>query len=133
MKKTDANPFLANTWMPNYAAMTPEQCAQVLETSIPQAERAFKVVEKQLEISWRGLVLAPIQATLVPFETWSILCHLTSVISNDEWRAVEERFQPAIIALSQQISQSKAMYEGMLTLLEQDKKLKPWQRHILES
>ena len=133
MKKTDANPFLDTAWMPNYAAMTPEQCAKVLEESIPQAERAFKVVEKQLDISWKGLVIAPMQATLVPFNAWSILCHLTSVISNDEWRAVEERFQPAIIALSQQISQSKAMYEGMLTLLEQDKKLKPWQRHVLES
>ena len=131
--KTAKNPFLATDWMPNYAAMTPEQCAAVLEESIPAAERAFKVVEKQLDISWRGLVLAPSEAVRVPFETWGILCHLTSVISNDAWRAVEERFQPAIIALSQTVSQSKALYEGMLSLLEQDKKLKPWQRHILES
>lgn len=131
--KTVKNPFLSNDWMPNYAAMTPELCATVLEESIPAAERAFKVVEKQLDISWRGLILAPAEAVRVPFETWGILCHLTSVISNDEWRAVEERFQPAIIALSQLVAQSKALYEGMLSLLEQDKKLKPWQRHILES
>lgn len=131
--KTVKNPFLSNDWMPNYAAMTPELCATVLEESIPAAERAFKVVEKQLDISWRGLILAPAEAVRVPFETWGILCHLTSVISNDEWRAVEERFQPAIIALSQLVSQSKALYEGMLSLLEQDKKLKPWQRHVLDS
>lgn len=131
--KKETNPFLATAWMPNYAAMTPELCAAVLSEAIPQAERAFKVVEKQLDISWRGLMIAPIQATRVPFETWGVLCHLTSVISNDAWRKVEETYQPAIIALSQQISQSKAMYEGMLTLLETDKKLKPWQRHILES
>lgn len=131
--KTVKNPFLSNDWMPNYAAMTPELCASVLEESIPAAERAFKVVEKQLDISWRGLILAPAEAVRVPFETWGILCHLTSVISNDEWRAVEERFQPAIIALSQLVSQSKALYEGMLSLLEQDKKLKPWQRHVLDS
>lgn len=131
--KTVKNPFLSNDWMPNYAAMTPELCATVLEESIPVAERAFKVVEKQLDISWRGLILAPAEAVRVPFETWGILCHLTSVISNDEWRAVEERFQPAIIALSQLVSQSKALYEGMLSLLEQDKKLKPWQRHVLDS
>lgn len=131
--KTVKNPFLSNDWMPNYAAMTPELCASVLEESIPAAERAFKVVEKQLDISWRGLILAPAEAVRVPFETWGILCHLTSVISNDEWRAVEERFQPAIIALSLLVSQSKALYEGMLSLLEQDKKLKPWQRHVLDS
>jgi oligopeptidase A len=131
--ETAKNPFLSESWMPDYAAMTPEQCAAVLEESIPRAERAFKVVEKQLDISWRGLVQAPAEAVRVPFETWGILCHLTSVISNDEWRAVEERFQPAIIALSQTVSQSKALYEGMLSLLEQDKKLKPWQRHILDS
>lgn len=131
--KTEKNPFLSNDWMPNYAAMTPEQCAAVLEESIPQAERAFKMVEKQLDISWRGLVVAPMLAVRTPFNVWSVLCHLTSVISNDEWRAVEERFQPAIIALSQLVSQSKSCYEGMLSLLDQDKKLKPWQRHILES
>ena len=131
--KNEKNPFLSDDWMPNYAAMTPAQCAAVLEETIPQAERAFKVVEKQLDISWRGLILAPMIAVRKPFDAWAALCHLTSVVSNDEWRAVEERFQPAIIALSQTVFQSKACYEGMLSLLAQDKTLAPWQRHVLES
>lgn len=131
--KKETNPFRLKSWMPHYAAMTPALCAEVLEEALPQAERAFKMVEKQADISWRGLMIASSQAVQVPFETWGSLCHLNSVISNDEWRKVEEKYQPAIIALSQLVAQSKVMYEGMLSLLETDKKLKPWQRHVLES
>ena len=125
------NPFLGTTWMPDYAAMTPELCVAAFEETLPKAERAFRLVEKQLDISWRGLVLAPQEAVRAPFEVWATLCHLTSVVNSDEWRAIEERFQPQIIALSQLFSQSKALYEGMLSLLATGT-LEPWQRHVVE-
>ena len=129
--KQSVNPFLDDAWMPNYAAMTPELCEQALREALPKAERAFAFVEKQLDISWRGLVLAPMQALRAPFSVWSILSHLTSVIQNEAWRKVEETWQPAIIELGQKAAQSRRIYEGLLALLESDTLL-PWQRHVVE-
>ncbi len=125
------NPFLDEAWMPKYDAMTPEACNAAMEEVLPQAERAFKFVEKSLDISWQGLILAPMQAVEKPFDIWGKLTHLSSVVNSDEWRAAEERWQPAIIALSQMVSQSKAIYEGMLSL-QATVKLEPWQQHVLE-
>ncbi len=124
------NPFFATTWMPRYDAMTPALCTAALEQALPQAERAFRLVEKQLDITWHGLVIAPMLATKPLFDTWGTLCHLTSVISTDEWRAVEETWQPKVVTLIQQVTQSKALYEGLLSLLATGT-LKPWQRHVV--
>ncbi len=129
--KQSVNPFLDNAWMPNYAAMTPELCEQALRETLPKAERALSFVEKQLDISWQGLVLAPMQALRAPFSVWGILTHLTSVVQNDAWRKVEETWQPAIIELGQKAAQSRRIYEGLLALLESDTLL-PWQRHVVE-
>ncbi len=125
------NPFLDDAWMPKYDAMTPEACNEAMEQVLPQAERAFRFVEKSLDISWKGLILAPMLAVQKPFEIWGKLCHLSSVVNSDGWRAAEERWQPAIIGLSQMVSQSKAIYEGMLSLAA-TAKLEPWQVHVLE-
>ncbi len=128
---TQKNPFFDDAWMPKYDAMTPELCCAALEEVLPKAERAFRVVEKQLDISWHGLVIAPQEAVRKPFEIWGALCHLSSVVNSEAWRAAEMRWQPTIIALAQQVSQSKALYEGMLSLRE-TASLEPWQRHVLE-
>ena len=125
-----ANPFLDTAWMPKYDAMTPELCEAALQETLPKAERAFAFVEKQLDISWQGLVLAPMQAVRAPFEIWSKLSHLTSVVNSEAWRKVELTWQPTIIELGQKVSQSKRIYEGLLALQEDDT-LQPWQRHVL--
>ena len=129
--KQPVNPFLDNAWMPNYAAMTPELCEQALRDALPKAERAFAFVEKQLDISWRGLILAPHEALRQVFSIWGILTHLTSVIQDESWRKVEETWLPAIIELGQKAAQSTRLYEGLLSLLDGDTLL-PWQRHVVE-
>lgn len=129
--KQPVNPFLDNAWMPNYAAMTPELCEQALRDALPKAERAFAFVEKQLDISWRGLILAPHEALRPVFSIWGILTHLTSVIQDESWRKVEETWLPAIIELGQKAAQSTRLYEGLLSLLDGDTLL-PWQRHVVE-
>lgn len=125
------NPFLDPSWMPRYDAMTPEAAAEALELTLPKAEQAFRTVEKQLDISWQGLVVAPNEAVRAPFDVWGMLTHLTSVVNSEAWRKVEETYQPRIIALAQIASQSRPLYEGMLALAE-DASLKSWQRHVLD-
>ncbi len=130
MSAQSKNPFLEDRWMPRYDAMTPALCAAALEEVLPQAERAFGFVEKTLDISWQGLMVAPMVAVRRAFDVWGMLGHLSSVVNSDEWRAVEEQWQPAIIALSQRLAQSRALYEGMKAL-EESKDLTAWQRHVL--
>ncbi|MEG2464775.1 MAG: M3 family metallopeptidase [Kiritimatiellia bacterium] len=129
-KASSENCMMSSSWMPNYEAMTPALAIEAFEASLPKAEQAFRNVEKQLEISWRGLVVAPFLAVRAPFELWSMLSHLTSVVNSEAWRAVEQTYQPRIIALSQCVSQSKALYEGMLSLAE-DSTLPSWQQHVV--
>ncbi len=131
MSTKTTNPFLDDAWMPKYDAMTPELCSEALEAVLPQAERAFKFVEKTMDISWHGLMVAPSLAVQKPFDIWGKLCHLSSVVNSDAWREAEERWQPAIIALSQTVSQSKTIYEGMLSL-QATGDLTAWQKHVLE-
>ena len=130
MSTTVSNPFCSDAWMPQYDAMTPELCEAALKVSLPKAEQAFSFVEKQLDISWHGLIIAPMLATREPFEIWGVLSHLTSVVNSEAWRSIETRWQPAIIALSLKVSQSKRLYEGMLSLQEHPD-LTAWQRHVL--
>ena len=125
------NPFLDESWMPKYDAMTPEACIEAFESELPKAEQAFKVAEKQLDISWHGLMIAPLKAVHKPFHVWSILSHLTSVVNSPAWREVEEKLQPKVIALSQMVAQSKKIYEAMLSLQAQGT-LEPWQQHVVD-
>lgn len=124
------NPFLEDCWMPRYAAMTPELCVAAFERELPEAQRAFENVIKRLDISWQGLVLDPMIATRKLFGIWGMLAHLISVVNSDAWRKVEETWQPKLIAVGQMISQSKPLYEGLLSLLEL-KTLTPWQTHVV--
>ncbi len=129
-KQPKVNPFLDTTWMPRYAEMTPALCREALEASLPEAERALEMVEKQLDISWNGLVIKPMLAVRQLFDVWGHLAHLTSVINNDEWREVQEAWQTKIVIFAQKCSQSKPLYEGLLSLLEMDT-LAPWQKHVV--
>lgn len=124
------NPFLDDGWMPKYDAMTPEACAAAMEAALPAAERAFESVERRLDVSWQGLVVAPALALRAPFEAWGALCHLTSVVNSPAWREQEEKWQAPIIALSQRAAQSRPLYEGLMALKD-DPALAPWQRHVV--
>ncbi len=126
------NPFLDTAWMPKYDAMTPALAEAALEQTLPEAEAAFEALERKLEPTWDGLMVAPGKAVRTPFEVWGMLTHLTSVVNSDEWRAVEEKFQPRIIQLSQRVAQSKPLYDGMVAL-EKAGGLADWQAHVLAS
>jgi oligopeptidase A len=125
----EVNPFLEDCWRPRYVDMTPELCVAAFEAELPEAERAFENVVKRLDISWQGLVLDPMIATRKLFSVWGTLSHLSSVVNSDGWRAVEAEWRPKLIAFVQVISQSKPLYEGLLSLLEMDT-LEPWQKHV---
>lgn len=128
--KPVVNPFVEDCWMPRYAAMTPELCVAAFEQELPEAQRAFDNVIKRLDISWQGLVLDPMMATRKLFGIWGMLGHMMSVVNSAEWRAVEEAWQPKLIAFVQILSQSKPLYEGLLSLLDM-KILTPWQTHVV--
>ena len=128
---TTKNPFLDAPWMPRYDAMTPELCVAALEATVPAAERAFKAAARKPEISWEGLMVRPMLALRPAFEVWGMLCHLTSVVNSEAWRAVEAAWLPRLVALGQLAAQSRAIYEGLGALLAGDA-LEPWQRHVAE-
>ena len=129
---TTTNPFLDETWMPRYDAMTPELCAEALAAALPAARRALGRAERRPETSWEGLLVAPMLAVRPVFEIWGALSHLTSVANTEAWRAVEAAWLPKVVALSQRLSQSRAIYEGLTALLAEGKGLEPWQRHVAE-
>ena len=131
MKASEQNAFLGTAWMPRYDAMTPEACEAALAATVPAAERAFRAVERRLDVSWEGLVVAPALALRPPLEVWGTLCHLTSVVNSEAWRKVEAAWQPKILALLYRQAQSRPLYEGLMALAESGD-LEPWQRHVVE-
>ncbi|HQA39143.1 MAG TPA: M3 family metallopeptidase, partial [Kiritimatiellia bacterium] len=129
------SPFLNIPYYPAFDRMTPEDAATAFESLLADATRAVDALERGHTPTWTGL-MRPLHDACHPlFDAWGLLGHMLSVMNSDAWRRVHEALQPALVAFSLRVGQSRAFYASYRALRDADRNvpcLTPVQRRILE-
>ena len=95
----------------DWAGFTPEFAAAELPRLLEAAEASVAAVESSSDTTYEGFVWALDDATRGLYRTWGRVAHMLSVMNSQEWRRVEEEFQPKIVEFSLRVSQSRALYD----------------------
>ena len=118
---------------PDWGRFTPEQAAAELPRLLAASEASVAALEASAPTTYEGLVDALDDATRDLYRTWGQVTHLTSVMNSDAWRAVEEGFQPQLVAFSLRVGQSRPIYRAAKAILSEAEGLglTPVRRRIL--
>ena len=118
---------------PDWGRFTPEQAAAELPRLLAASEASVAALEASAPTTYEGLVDALDDATRDLYRTWGQVTHLTSVMNADAWRAVEEGFQPQLVAFSLRVGQSRPIYRAAKAILSEAEGLglTPVRRRIL--
>ncbi len=128
------SPFYHIPYYPAFDRMTPESAAPAFDRLLPEAHAAVDALEQALVPTWGGLMRPLHEACHPLYDAWGLLCHMLSVMNNDDWRKAQTALQPEIVAFSQRVGQSRVLYDGYLALQAADRScpcLTPVQRRIL--
>ena len=115
---------------PKWAELTPAKAAAELPELLTEAECAIIDLELGDANTYEELVWRIDDATRDLWRMWGAVTHLLSVMNSEEWRKVEEDFQPQIVEFSLRIGQSRPLYEAAKKLAAAEKN--PIRRRILE-
>ncbi|HRR33788.1 MAG TPA: M3 family metallopeptidase [Kiritimatiellia bacterium] len=130
------SPFLNIPYYPAFDRMTPENAAPAFERLLADANRAIDTLERNhAPPTWAGLMRPLYEACHPLYDAWGLLGHMLSVMNSDGWRRVHESIQPALVAFSLRVGQSRAFYSSYLALRDADRNapcLTPAQRRILD-
>lgn len=129
------SPFLNIPYYPAFDRMTPENAEPAFESLLAEATRAVDALERSHTPTWTGL-MRPLHDACHPlFDAWGLLGHMLSVMNSEAWRRVHEALQPALVAFSLRVGQSRVFYASYRALRDADRNapcLTPVQRRILE-
>ena len=105
------NPFCKVVDFPDFPAMTPAAAEKALPKLLSDAKAAVDKLEKTAMPTWDGFVRPLDDATRTLWYAWGLVKHFLSVLNNDGWRKVQERFQQDVVAFSLRVGQSRRFYE----------------------
>ena len=109
---------------------TAEKAALDIERELKAAETAIVRIEESAPSTYETFVLPLNEATRGLYGTWGRLEHLMIVMNDENWRKVEETYQPQIVGFSLRVGQSKKLYEISKRIAASEKN--PIRRRILE-
>lgn len=104
------NDFLEPSRFPRFDIITPEAADEAFPVLLKDSAAKVDAIEQTAAPEWAA-VAALDEATRALWRAWGIVGHMTGVMNTPEWRAVEEKYQPDVIAFSLRISQSRKFYE----------------------
>ena len=102
--------------LPQWVAFEPATVEEALREALAEAEQRFSALEAEHSPSWTGLMvpLEQLGHALGSLFGWSM--HLLSVEYSDALQAAYDAVREEYVALSNRMSQSRPIYEGMKTL-----------------
>ena len=106
---------------PDWGAFTPEVAARELPRLLESAERVVADIEASEPECFEDLEWRLEDATRPLWECWGMVAHETSVMNSEEWRRIEEDFQPKIVEFSLRVGQSRRLYEHAKAVLRRMK------------
>ena len=96
---------------PDWTGFTPEFAAAELPRLLDESEKRVAAIEQAEPKDYEEFVWALDDATRELWRCWGMVAHMLGVMNSEEWRKVEEEWQPKIVAFSLRVSQSKRLYE----------------------
>lgn len=115
----------------DWSSWTPETASKELETLLEAAEAELRVFEALRPMTYEAFAYAG-TAIRDLYECWGKVSHMLGVMNDEAWRAVEAKYQPALVRFSLRAGQSKPIYESAKRVLAADKTLNATRRRILE-
>ncbi len=114
---------------PNWKSFTPSFASEELTRLIGESEDKVAALERSNAADFETLVYALNDATRELWRIWGMVSHLLGVANSKEWREVEEKFQPQMVAFSLRVGQSRPLYEAAKQVLSRESD--PVRRRIL--
>lgn len=115
----------------DWSSWTPETASKELETLLEAAEAELRVFETLRPMTYEAFAYAG-TAIRDLYECWGKVSHMLGVMNDEAWRAVEAKYQSALVRFSLRAGQSKPIYESAKRVLAADKTLNATRRRILE-
>ena len=117
----------------DWSAFTPESAAAELPRVLDEAERAIAGIEASEPDGYESLVWRLNDAMRPLRRIWGAVSHMLGVMNSDAWRALEEEWQPRVVAFSLRVGQSRRLYDMAKSLLaSQGGVLDPVRRRVLK-
>ena len=105
------NPFINIPEFPDFPAMTPAAAEEAMPKLLADAKARVDAIESGASADWAGFVLALDDAVRPLYEAWGLVGHLLSTCNSEEWRALEAKWQPDIVAFSLRVGQSRKFHD----------------------
>ena len=124
MNSCNNSTLLNNQHLPQFSKFDNQQVENDVNQILSDLKNDFSELEKRIEKETNvnnlyNLVIEEMERIEYPLEFgWGIISHLHSVRNNDELRRVYQKMQPEVIKLSNEISQSEILYNGLKRLSE---------------
>ncbi len=106
--------------LPVWAGIASSDVEPGVTELVDTASAEFAALEESLEPTWAGL-MEPLERIEHRLEAViGAITHLTSVKYSDEMQEAYDAVRPAIVAMSNTMSQSRAVYDAMVALRDSD-------------
>ena len=117
----------------DWGSFTPELAAEDMPRILADAERAVADIEASEPSGYESLVWRLDDAMRPLRRLWGAVSHMMSVMNSEAWRALEDAWQPKVVAFSLRVGQSRRLYDMAKALLSApDGGLDGVQRRVLE-
>ena len=103
---------------PDWSKLTPESAAAELPKLLAKAEKGVAQVEASDPLTFEDFQWRLNDATRELWELWGMVRHMSSVMNSDEWRKVQEEFQPKVVEFSLRVGQSKRLNDQRKSVLQ---------------
>lgn len=101
----------------DWSGFTTQVATLRLSQLLEQSERSVAKIETAQPRTYEDFVWALDDATRELWRVWGAVGHMIGVMNSQEWRKVQEDFQPRMVAFSLRIGQSKSLYDIAKCLL----------------
>ncbi|VVU95726.1 Peptidase family M3 [seawater metagenome] len=134
--KMNNNALLDNTNLPKFSKFDTNLVEEDINLILSNLEKDFLNLEDKIKSEENinnlyNLVIEEMERIEYPLNfAWGIISHLHSVKNNDELRKVYQQMQPNVIKLSNKISQSEILFNGLKRLLDSNILSKERQRIV---
>ncbi len=128
------NPLLAWTLYPDFPAITPAHIAPAMDELLDWCEGEVAAIEAVADPSWET-VMRPLEVVMDRLERiWGVVSTLNNVRNSPELREPYAAGQARVVAFSNRVLQSRALYESYRRIRETSAgKLSPARSRILDA